>query len=434
MTFTGLDAIRDLRRIQQRNEEIQTGFLERNQVLNQIRADAYLFGTYARDYLLDPEPGNAIRYAGELSRLRNEMEATLAGYKGLAMPVERAPLQDLSQGLAGYWTTLDPMFHWTPEQRREKGFVFLRDDVFPRRMRMLVLADQIQSINEQQMHAGGQRVAELFGEFRTRLSITLVVALALGGLLAAFSSRRILHLERQAAQRFQEVVEARGQLKSLSARLVQAQEHERRALSRELHDEVGQSLSASLIGLSNLSAAIRSGLRRQVDDELDALRRLVEGTVSVVRNITLLLRPSMLDDLGLVPALEWQAREVSRQSQLLVRVDADGVSEDLPESFKTCIYRVVQEALHNVTRHASAVSVRIAVQQEPDQLRLSIEDDGCGFQMQRTRGLGLLGMEERVVNLGGVFQIASQPGAGTRITIALPVAAARETPKELALT
>src|ERR1019366_4588619 len=128
-----------------------------------------------------------------------------------------------------------------------------------------------------------------------------------------------------------------------------------------------------------------------------------EGTVKMVRNITLLLRPSMLDDLGLIPALEWQAREASRHSGLRVDIAAGGVSDQLPDEYKTCIYRVVQEALHNVARHAAAGSVRIVAQQEPQRLVLSIQDDGRGFDPERTRGLGLLGMEERVANLGGTL-------------------------------
>jgi len=143
--------------------------------------------------------------------------------------------------------------------------------------------------------------------------------------------------------------------------------------------------------------------------------------VKLVRNITLLLRPSMLDDLGLIPALEWQAREVSRQTGLRVDVAAGGVSDDLPEEFKTCIYRVVQEALHNVARHAGAGSVRVVAQQEPRRLLLSIQDDGRGFDVRRSRGLGLLGMEERIAHLGGTLQLVSEQGSGTLISVVLPL-------------
>jgi len=421
MVFAGIDGLRAVRRMQVRSGIIQHDFLERSRVLNQIRSDVYLSGTYARDYLLDPEPSAAEKNRTELNRLRREMEAILAAYASLMRPEERTPLNGLRKSLDEYWRVLDPVFRWSPDQRRRDGFPFLRDEVFPRRLAMLRLADQIQNVNERQMDASNQRVAALFSEFRARLGITLAVTLAVGALLAIFASRRILYLEGQADSRYSEVIEARGQLKNLSARLVETQEEERRNLSRELHDEVGQSLSAILVGLSNLSAAIRTNARTQMENEVIALREIVEGTVKMVRNITLLLRPSMLDDLGLIPALEWQAREVSRQTGLRVDVAASGVSDQLPEEFKTCIYRVVQETLHNVTRHAAAVSVRIVAQQEPGRLLLSIQDDGHGFDARRSRGLGLLGMEERVAHLGGTLQLVSEPGSGTLISVVLPL-------------
>ncbi len=432
MVFAGVDGLRVLRQMQERSGVIQHDFLERSQVLNQIRSDVYLSGTYARDYLLDPQPSAAEKNRTELNRLRKEMDAILAGYAGLMRPEERTPLEGLRKNLDDYWRILDPVFRWNPEQRRRGGFPFLRDEVFPRRLTMLGLADQIQGVNERQVDAGNRRVDALFSEFRARLTVTLAITLALGGLLAVFASRRILDLEGQAASRFSEVTEAREQLKSLSARLVETQEEERRVLSRELHDEVGQSLSAILVGLSNLSAAIRANARERMENEVTALRRIVEGTVKIVRNITLLLRPSMLDDLGLIPALEWQAREVSRQTGLRVDVAADGVSDQLPEEFKTCIYRVVQEALHNITRHAAAGSVRIAAQQEPGRLLLSIQDDGRGFDVRRSRGLGLLGMEERVAHLGGTLRLVSTPGSGTSISVVLPLAASKVRDKVVA--
>lgn len=425
MVFAGIDGLRVLRRIQDGSGTIQHDFLERSRVLNQIRSDVYLSGTYARDYLLDPQPSTAEKNRTELNRLRREMDTILAGYAGLMRPDERTPLDGLRRSLDEYWRVLDPVFQWSHGQRRQSGFRFMRDEVLPRRLAMLGLADQIESVNERQMDAGNLRVAALFSEFRTRLSFTLVVTLVLGGLLAVFASRRILDLEGQAAARYSEVMEARGQLKNLSARLVETQEEERRVLSRELHDEVGQSLSATLVGLSNLSAAMRTNARAEMENEVAGLRRIVEGTVKMVRNITLLLRPSMLDDLGLIPALEWQAREVSRQTGLRVDVAAGGVSDELPEEFKTCIYRVVQEALHNVTRHAAAGSVRIVAQQEPRRLLLSIQDDGHGFDVARSRGLGLLGMQERVAHLGGTLQLVSEPGGGTLISVILPLVASQ---------
>jgi signal transduction histidine kinase len=136
--------------------------------------------------------------------------------------------------------------------------------------------------------------------------------------------------------------------------------------------------------------------------------------------MALLLRPSMLDDLGLIPALKWQARECSKSTTMDVTFAAELDSDELPDEYKTCIYRVVQEALHNCTRHSHATTIRIRVRQELDRLLLTIQDDGQGFDVQETKGLGLLGIQERITRLDGKCKVHSQPGRGTILSVELP--------------
>ncbi len=138
--------------------------------------------------------------------------------------------------------------------------------------------------------------------------------------------------------------------------------------------------------LGNLAAVAPRNLE-PLQRHLESIRKLAESSVQVARNMSLLLRPSMLDDFGLVPALEWQAREISKRSGIAVSVDADDLSEDLPDDHNTCVDRVVQEALHNCVRHAQARSVRIGVRQQEGRIVLSIQDDGRGFDSLRVRGL-----------------------------------------------
>jgi len=232
---------------------------------------------------------------------------------------------------------------------------------------------------------------------------------------------KILRLEAETRTRYQEIATARVELKQLSARLVEAQEDERRSISRELHDEVGQALTGIRVELANVSRQVRSKDVNRLDIKVDEIKAMVDDLVGVVRNMALLLRPSMLDDLGLVPALQWQAREVSKRMGVRVKVAAEGVSEDLPEDHKTCIYRVVQEALHNCVQHSHATMVRVTVQQEPSRILLAIQDDGKGFDAQQERGMGLLGMQERVSHLGGTFSVESLPGNGAIVCIVLPL-------------
>ena len=422
MAFAGIDTMRVLRSVQGRNDAIRRDFLARNRLLNQIRSDLYLSGTNVRDYLLEPDPQNAETHRKSLDTTRKDMEAALQSYSRLSNSTETKPFESLQQELAQYWRVLQPVLRWDTKERQAHGYPFLRDEVFPRRMAMLSIADQIGAVNEQQLNLGNLQAGELFSGFRIRLSITLLVTLGVGAALAAVSMTRILRLEQESAARFRETAQARTELEELSARLVEAQESERRSISRELHDEVGQSLSALVVGLGNLAAAIPAADNGHLAANLAALRKLAESSVGVVRNMALLLRPSMLDDLGLVPALQWQAREVSKRTGMMINVAADDVPDDLPDEYKTSIYRVVQEALHNCEQHARAKVVRVTVRHQHESLLLSIQDDGRGFQPQMEKGLGLLGMQERIARLGGTFNVDSQVGHGTLVMVRLPFA------------
>jgi signal transduction histidine kinase len=420
ITLAGIDTIRVLEEIRHNGEQIRQDFLARNHALNNIRSDVYLSGTYVRDYLLEPETERAESYRSTLEQVRTGIDSALAEYGNRLDPQESRDYAALKVELARYWDVLGPVLKLNARERKQRGYAFLRDEVFPRRTAMLDIANRIASINEQQLNSGNTRDAGLLSSFQTRLTLTLVVTLVLGLALAIFSMRRILSLESKAHRQYQDVAEARRQLENLSARLVQAQETERRSLSRELHDEVGQALSAVLVELRNLSTGLATQSEEQLCRHVETIKGLVENTVRTVRNMSLLLRPSMLDDLGLIPALRWQAREVSRQTCIDVTVSTDLASDNLPDEYKTCIYRVVQEALRNSSRHSHATAVRIQVRQEPQHLTLSIRDNGKGFDIKQSKGLGLLGIGERVAHLGGRCMINSEPGSGTAIAIDLP--------------
>jgi signal transduction histidine kinase len=423
LALTGFVALSVLGKIEARNDSIRRDYVNRNRILEQLRSDVYLSGTFVRDLLLEPDPRLADAHRQELKVTRARIETMIGEYDRMLRGEERAPFEMFSREVKAYFDSLTPALGWNADERRSKGYEFMKTSLLPRRMTIVRLADQIRAVNERQMEAGTRQVADLFASFRHSFVLLLVFTLFAGALLAGGSIYRILRLERLSARRFEEIESARGALRDLSARLLQVQEAERRALSRELHDEVGQSLSAVLLGVGNAAASLSEDNNPEAREQLQELRRLAERTVAVVRDMSLLLRPSMLDDLGLIPALEWQAREVSRMNKLHVEVSAEGVSEDLSEEHKTCVYRVVQEALRNVTRHASAKNAHVTLVQDEEQLRLEIRDDGQGFTPAREKGIGLLGMEERVMHLGGSFTLNSEPGKGTRIRVAVPLRA-----------
>jgi signal transduction histidine kinase len=433
MCLAGADALRVLRQFRRGDDQIRSRYLARNHALNEVRSDVYLSGTYVRDYLLEPDMDRAEAYRVSLQDVRKHMDSALDAYGRQADLAGSQHYSNLRNELVDYWAILTPILKWDASERSRSGYAFLRDEVFPRRQSMLNIADRIAAINEQQLTAGNAQVVDLLLRFQTRLVVTLIAALVLGLGMAALSMRKILRLENHARLRYQEAAEARSQLKDLSARLVQAQETERRALSRELHDEVGQSLSAVLVELRNLSTGQAGRLDAQSRNHVETIKGLVENAVRVVRNMSLLLRPSMLDDLGLIPALKWQARECSKRTGMDVSVAAEFDSDNLPDDYKTCIYRVVQEALHNCARHSQATTVRIKLLQERDWLMLTIQDDGQGFDARQTKGLGLLGIQERAARLGGRCEIHSMPGTGAIVSVQLPFSGESrgETPSEI---
>jgi signal transduction histidine kinase len=420
LAFTGLNALYVMQKIEVRNETIREDYFNRDRILEQLRSDIYLSGTYVRDLLLEQDAGRANMHRQELEETRERVRINIERYNSVLRVEERGPFRKFEREVRSYFESLRPALEWNAAQRQAFGYAFMKDSLLPRRMTVVNLADQIGSVNQKQMEASNRDIAALFSSFRRSLILLLVLTLVSGAILAGGSIRRILRLERLSAIRFEEVEHARAALRDLSARLIAVQESDRRSLSRELHDEIGQSLSALLLGIGNVAAVLPANGSAEAHTQLNELRQLTERTVAAVRDMSLLLRPSMLDDLGLIPAVQWQAREISRTSNVSVQVNAESVSEDLPDEHRTCIYRIVQEALRNVVRHAKAKSVRIRLHQSGEELLLTIQDDGEGFVPEREKGLGLLGMEERVAHLRGSFHIESRPGAGTSIRVELP--------------
>ena len=215
----------------------------------------------------------------------------------------------------------------------------------------------------------------------------------------------------------------RTRLREVAVRALGAAEEERKRVARELHDETAQMLAALLIRIRVLKSArdpdaaagMLEEMRREVGVALEGVRRFARG-----------LRPPSLDELGLVPAIESHARALSEITQLLIQVDAAPLEPGVltPEA-ELAVYRIVQEALSNVVRHAHATRVALHVGRHGDALRVEVSDDGHGFSpsevMASGGGLGLFGMKERAAYLGGNVEVESQPGAGTRVRAEIPL-------------
>jgi signal transduction histidine kinase len=426
MAVLGISALSFMYQIQVRQERIREDYVERDLTLEKIRSDIYISGTWVRDYLFDSSDEMSAAHRTAFFEARGRIESRIADYAHLVRPGERAVFDQFRKEVSAYLDTASGALGWTQEARRSQGTDFVAKELLPRRMLAVDLTDRIHELTERQLEANGAQVSDLFSVFRTRLVLLLIFTVGTGFLLAGLSLWRILALEREGETRFQQILGAQNELKRLSAELLSAQENERRRISRELHDEVGQVLSAIVLGLGNLRSAIENNDAEEALAQLQLVQDMTQRNASVVRNISLLLRPTMLDDLGLFPALKWLAREVSRTTGIHVEVIAERgpmeVPEDLPEDHRTCVYRVVQEAVHNASRHSGARQIRIHLQLTNGyRLRVSVQDDGKGFEPSGYTGLGMLGMEERIQHLGGVFKVDSQPGRGTTISFELPL-------------
>lgn len=224
-----------------------------------------------------------------------------------------------------------------------------------------------------------------------------------------------------------ELTAQRQELQHLSNRLLAAQESERQHIARELHDAMGQALTAIQINLATLTYELPPLVPEALKERLLESREFADQALTQVREMILDLRPTMLDDLGLVPTLHWYVNRYARRTQIEVTVDVQDEARRLDTATETALYRVVQEALTNVAKHARARHIQITLRHADGPVRLRITDDGQGFEPDGLvlntglTGMGLLGMQERVKALGGTISIQSTPGEGTTITVEIPL-------------
>jgi signal transduction histidine kinase len=243
-----------------------------------------------------------------------------------------------------------------------------------------------------------------------------------GSMIGAVSCLQDITERKQVEEKLQD---SNDKLQLLSRRLVESQETERRHIARELHDEVGQTLTVAEMNLQAVLQSPRAAsLSRRVNESL----RAVERVLGQVRDLSLNLRPSILDDLGLQSALRWYTSRQASLTGLQVEFQADALEERLDPAIETACFRVAQEALTNIVRHASARKVAVEMRKQDGYLHLFVRDDGVGFDVAALReqavlgaSLGLLSMEERATLTNGGLECKSAPGQGTEVHAWFPL-------------
>lgn len=427
LVVSAVEAYRIQVSVSEQHLEIYRHYVEQDVSLATLRRNLWQAGSDIRDFFIKTTPMQADVLRAEIKTMKAEDEAALQrlARSSIAGPAVAAGLR---RSLNEFWAVAEPLPDTMLHEDHDTQFAFLQNEIVPRRGELYSALLQLGTADQQRLQQGEWEFEDARRRAAEHLVIMLTLSILLSTAVALLSLRHAEHLEQRAERHYAEVEQTKHELQDLSARLLEVEEEDRRRLSRELHDEIGQTLALLQIEISHAQAQL-AGQPGPLRERLQRAREMAEKTVQTVRNISVLLRPSLLDDLGLVPALQFQLEDFLRRNGITCEFVEEGVADQLPDEIKTCVYRVVQEALHNAEKHSCATRVRVSVRQSAQILVAEVEDNGRGFAANQKRsstrgsGLGLLGMRERAAIVGGTLAVDAAPGRGTRITLRIPVAA-----------
>ncbi len=424
MVVAGIVLHRYVGAAQAQIERSQVEYIRRTEVLDGLRTNILTLAIELRDYLLDPASSSATDAMRRLSERRDSILRALDESQRLTGPEDPTRVQHLRTSFDEYWGVIEVALSWTQSEKTAKSAAFLRQKVLPSRNALLAVTAEIGVLNRTTLERRRASIRQDLATIQARILLVFGAAVLMSLLIALPTAVRTRLLEQRAERHRLQTEEAASELRRLSQRLVQAQEDERRSISRELHDEIGQMLTAQKMELDNLHVLVPTQ-DLEKSRHLSAATGLADQILESVHEMARGLRPAMLDDLGLASALKWHTRQFSRHSGIPVSLQVEGSVDHLPDSHRTCLYRVAQEALTNCARHARAREVRVTLHAGADRLTLTVQDDGIGFDKGQSEGkrLGLLGIEERVKELGGELGVFSQAHHGTLLRVELPLPA-----------
>lgn len=404
--------------------EIYHRHVKQDDVHYRLRRSLWLGSGAARDFLLNPFADRLETFASQLRDHRADSRRLLDELK--AAQAHNHAYTDLRAKVEDFWSTIEKVPASTEGFDLAARYQFVQREVVPRRNAAGDVLRQFTALSQAALQESELEFAAARRLAASRLLVILGLSLVLAVTVASFSLHHSGRLEKEAIRQHEAVARAKSELQQLSARLMEVQEEERARLSRELHDEIGQALATLRLEINRAQSAAESPVLRE---RLERARALAERTVGTIRNMSLLLRPAILDDLGLGPALQWQTGDFTQRTGVACEFVEDEVPEELPESVRTCMYRVLQESLHNCEKHADASTVCVSVSLSESWLTLTVEDNGKGFSADVRGvsgwrgGFGILGMQERAHALNGTLSVDSAPAKGTRLTLRLPVSA-----------
>jgi len=421
---TGYELLRNLTEGERRVNQMHAAFVRGADTLTAIRTSVLVGSIYLRDALVDTT-GSRAYYIDELRTIRRDIEQKVDGLaRDPMLPIDPAELQPLRASLATYWETLDVFLGPNAPTNFVQGTGVLRREVVPARTNVMSVVDRLTDLQRAAQRQREAEIAALYADVRLRFVEIGVATLLIGLAVSGFVLVRVSRLERELEQRRAAEAHTRRDLERLSARLVDAQEQERRALARELHDEVGQALTALKmeVGVALRAASADPRIR----EPLEEARAIAETTLQGVRDLSQLLHPSILDDFGLPETLDAYVRSFSKRTDIRTTLRIEGLEDRLPAGVEIAAYRIVQEALTNVARHSRAATCDVNVSRAREALHVIVEDDGAGImgagETPMSRGLGVIGMRERAQSMAGTFAIERRDDGGTRLRVMIPLA------------
>jgi signal transduction histidine kinase len=426
--FAGYHFTQRMAEVEGRAAEINARYVRAQDLLSTVRAQVLLGSVYVRDALLDPDPTTADEYRQELEDTYRTVDAALQQYVPvLDTPAERERIAHLRQEVDGFRSTMLEVLGTDSSRWAYEARGLLRRRIMPKREGVIRVSEEVQALNRAAFVQQQTDIAAIYRDTQRgvwrQLGLALGASLAVALLATLYAGRLEDRIRRQ---RIRDAENARD-LQRLSAQLINAQEDERRTIARELHDEVGQVLTAIKVELAVAQHAVEAaGVSATV---LKDARTITDGALHTVRDLSHLLHPAMLDDLGLAATVDWYLRGFGKRHGLHVDLLQDRMDERLTPETEAAAYRIIQEALTNVVKHARATTCRVYLQRLPNTVLITVEDDGAGFDAAAAdgagarQGLGFISIRERAALLRGTVRIESAPGKGTRVTVELPAVA-----------
>ena len=397
--------------------KLQTEMVDRNRKdslqLLRIQNDLNLLAVAMRDMVSSDEPYPLTAWSAQFQRIRTDLDDAMRLEAGFAA-ASRTPEQSafLSSSFTQFWDAVDRIFVLAHDGKEKEAREQIQLSLQERQAALSTAVARLLVQNSENEEQAGQRIVQIYDRVQRQVYVFLaatLLAILLNGLSVIRWNRRLF-------ARLAEVSERRSEL---AQKLIATQEATLRYISRELHDEFGQILTAvgSMLRRAGTHAPEGSSLRADLQEVL----QIVQTTLESVRSLSQALHPVMLDEAGLESTLDWYIPNVERQTGIAISYEKQGVAFPVDGSAGVHVYRVLQEALNNVARHSGAKQAWVRLRFLPDALELEVEDHGVGFaERQNKHGIGLVAMRERSELMGGQIVFSRPQEGGTLVHLDVP--------------